>query len=107
MEKLPDHGTFFKSPLNTNDRKEFIKAFIEYRKNFPIESTRDLTLGEHLPAHKFHINCISTWFRLANDREEDLVARGNNRIIDYKCFIPKYAKSLELILETFKDRKMI
>lgn len=107
MEKLPESGSFFESPLNAEDRKLFIKAFMEYRRNFPYEPTRELCLAENLPAHEFHILRIGRWLNLANDKEEEVVQNGGRRTLDPAEFIPKYTKGLDMIRSAFQGRKMI
>jgi len=107
MEKLPDNGSFFQSPLNKQLRQDFIKAFLEYRNNFPYEPTRDLSLAENLPSNEFHVHRINGWFRLANDKEEEMLSQGKARLLDIQEFIPNYIKALDKIREDFKGRKMI
>jgi hypothetical protein len=107
MEKLPEGGSFFQPPLNSQDRQKFIKTFLEYRHNFPYEPTRDLSLAENLPANEFHIYRINGWFRLANDKKEELASLGEGRLLNQKEFILKYIRALDKIKEDFKGRKMI
>jgi hypothetical protein len=107
MEKLPAGGSFFQPPLSPEDRQEFLKVFIEYRSNFPYEPTRETSLAENLPASEFHVHRISGWFRLANDKEAELAARGEQRVIDRETFLPKYIKALDKIRRDFAGRKMV
>ena len=107
MEMLPDNGSFFQPPLNQQDRKQFIKAFLEYRHNFPYEPTREVCLAENLPASEFHIHRINGWFRLANDKEEELVSLGETQFLNQKEFILKYVEALAKIRKDFEGRKMI
>jgi len=85
----------------------FIKAFIEYRRNFPYEPTRELVLAENLPAHEFHIFRIGRWFNLANDKEEDVLLKGGARTLNPDEFMSKYVKGLDMIRGAFQGRKMV
>lgn len=107
MEKLPEGGNLFRSPLDFNERAKFLELFLEYRKNFPSEPTRPLTLAEHLSAQEFHIFRINRWFQLAYNKEEELVMKGGRRILDTKKFLPPYERGLAVIRKEFKHRKMI
>ena len=54
MEKLPE-GDFFQSPLNKDEKKEFLNVYLEYRRNFPTTPSRKFALVENLSASKFHL----------------------------------------------------
>lgn len=106
MEKLPEDGKFFSSPLNPEKRKEFLDIYLEYKRHFPGKPTRKLTLVEKLPANKFHLLRIGRWFELANDRELDLEMKGKKPFLDVKLFFPLYLKALTLMEREFQKRKM-
>ncbi len=107
MEKIPETAISFKRPLKPEQRKEFIKIYLEYRNNFPTKPNRKLSLSENLPAHKFHAFRIARWFQLANDKEAEIVMSGQKSILNPKQFIPRYEKGLALIDKEFKNKKMI
>lgn len=107
MERLPKESYSFERPLDPRDRKEFLKLYLEYRKNFSKRPTRKLMLPENLPAHEFHVLRIAYWFKLANDKEMELTIAGKKSILKPKEFISRYEKGLELIRREFKSRKMI
>lgn len=107
MEEMPKTAVSFKRPLKPEQRKEFIKAYLEYRKNFPVRPNRRLNLTETLPSHKFHAFRIARWFQLANDKEAEIALANKKTFIDSKKFIPKYIKGLSIIDKEFKNRKMV
>ncbi len=107
MEKLSENGYFLKQPLEPKHRKEFLKLYLEYRKNFPNKPTRALTLSENLSAHEFHTFRIERWFQLANDKEAELVMLGEEPILKPAEFIPRFEKGLEIVRQEFKQRKMV
>lgn len=107
MEELPKTAKPFKSPLGPNERKDFLKSFVEYRKNFPNKPHRELTLKEKLPASEFHVHRINSWLSLANDKEENNYINGAGKVLDPKEFIPRYKTGLDLIRREFKGREMV
>jgi len=107
MEKIPETAVSFKRPLKPEQRKEFIKIYLEYRKNFPTKPNRKLNLSENLPAHKFHAFRIARWLQLANDKEAEIALSNKKTFIDPKKFVPKYIKGLSTIDKEFKNRKMV
>lgn len=107
MEKLPENSQPFKRPLQPNERKKFLELYLEYRKSFPNKPTRPLFLSENLSPHQFHIFRIYRWFQLANDKEADLIMLGKRPTFNFKEFIPKFEKGLNLIQKEFKNRKMV
>jgi len=102
MEKLPDGGSFLKSPLNCHERKDFLNAYLEYKKNFPKKPSRNLSLVEKMPANKFHIFRINRWLELATVKE----FQRKKPILEIKEFFPRFAKAIELIDKEFANRKM-
>jgi len=107
MEEIPKTAVSFKRPLKPEQRKEFIKVYLEYRENFPVRPNRRLNLTETLPSHKFHTFRIARWFQLANDKEAEIALANKKTFIDPKKFIPKYIKGLSIIDKEFKNRKMV
>lgn len=107
MEQLPENSRPFQRPLKPAERPLFLELFLEYRRNFPKEPHRSLTLLENLPDHLFHIFRINRWFQLANDKEAELMAAGEKPVLDPKNFLPLYQKALEKISQEFSHRKMI
>ncbi|MFH1233735.1 MAG: hypothetical protein V1649_03765 [Patescibacteria group bacterium] len=103
MEKIPDKARHFLSPINDQEKDEFLKVFFEYRKNFSINPTRRLSLLEYLPANKFHLARINRWLEVANIRE----ACERRLIIKPEQFIPRLNKALLFIDKEFANRKMI
>jgi len=105
MEKLPAGGRFFTSPLKPIGRQEFLKIFLEYRKNFPTKPNRTLYLSEQLPASEYHIFRINRWFQLANDKEGERLANGLQPMVEAVKFFPLYQKALDAIHQGFKKEK--
>ena len=106
-EKLPESGKFFKQPLARGERKEFLNAYLEYRKYFPKKPHRALTLAEKLRGDEFHIFRINRWFELAIMGNEEEYLKSKRRILKPAEFIPRYRKALEIIKKEFKNRKMV
>lgn len=107
MEKLPDGGQFFASPLKPQEREQFVQLFVEYRRNFPATPTRPLTLAENLPAHEFHLFRISRWFELATTKEQARAVAGEQQLFNASEFIPQYLRGLALIRREFSQRSMV
>lgn len=105
MEKLPEKGQFFKSPLTPVERAEFLKLFLEYRNNFPAEPNRSLSLLEKLPPVEYHCHRISRWFELAIKREASLLFQNQEPIIVSE-FLPLYVKAMDIIRCGFAGRTM-
>lgn len=106
-EKLPENGSFFTQPMEDEKRKEFLKVYLEYRKNFFQKPHRKLTLPENLSSDEFHIFRIQRWFELAVIRDEEEYLKYKRRILEPAEFIPIYRKAIEIIRKEFKNRKMI
>jgi hypothetical protein len=102
-EKIPAKSHSFKRPVRPEQREEILEVYLEYRKNFPFEPQRQLTLSEELPADLFHIFRISRWLQLANNKEMTL----DKPVLNHKEFIPRYKKAITLIKNRFQKRKMI
>jgi len=100
VEKLPESGRFFSSPLTEKDREEFLKIFLELKNNFPQKPTRQLRLAEHLPPADFNIGRINRWFELAHNKEAESI----HKALEPSELIPRYTKALEIIREEFKHR---
>ena len=106
MEKLPANGYFLTQPLEKEKRGDFLKFYLEYRKNLSQSPTRPLNLSENLPAHEFHTFRIGRWLQLANDKEADTRVKGELPILEPKEFIPRFERGLGLVRNEFKRRKM-
>jgi len=106
MERLPSVGEFFKSPLNSDDRKEFLEVYFEYRKHFPAKPSRELLLREQLPSDRLHVFRIAAWFRLAQDCEALRIMAEKDPILKSGEFIPHYLSALAFIEKVFKDVPM-
>ncbi len=106
VEKIPDNYKKYKSPLNLNEREEFLKIFLEYRKNFPIKPTRKLSLIERLSAENFHIFKINRWLELAQKKEADRLVNNKKIFLD-KQFLEIFERAMLEIRKEFKNRKMI
>lgn len=106
MELLPEAGSFFKAPLVGQDRDEFLKVYITYRENFPEKPFRNLYLLEKLPANEFYLFRINYWLRLAVEKEQKSISKGEEPVLDHNKFLPLYTKALDVIRQEFKNRKM-
>lgn len=106
IEKLPNNGNFYNSPLKPSQRSEFLKLYLEYRENFPNKPTRKLTLAENLNSAQFHVFRINRWFELANNKELERTTKKQKVILDNN-FIKLYNFAINLITKEFKFRKMV
>ena len=107
MEKLPE-GKFFQSPLDKNEKKEFLNVYLEYRRNFPIAPSRKFALVENLSANKFHLFRINRWLGLANKKEaEEIILKNNQPILIPDEFVSRFEKGCGIIDQEFSERKMI
>jgi len=94
------------SPLALGERADFLRLYLEYRQNLK-KPTRALTLVENLPADEFHIFRISRWLQLANDKEEERLAKGEKPVLVPSKFIPYYKKACRVIRHEFAKRRMV
>lgn len=106
MEKISGER-MLQSPLAPEKRANFLKLYLEYRKNFPTKPTRPLILMESLSAAEFDHFRISRWLQLANDKEAEIMLKEDKPILDAKKFMPLFEKSIEIIRREFSKRKMI
>ncbi len=107
MEKLPE-SDFFQSPLNKNEKKEFLDVYLEYRRNFPVAPSRKFALVENLSANKFHLFRINRWLNLANKKEaEEVILKNNQPILIPDEFVPRFEKGCEIIDREFSEKKMV
>lgn len=106
MEKLPEKGQFFQSPLPPAERAEFLKLFLEYRNNFPKKPNRPLSLLEQLPSQEYHCHRINRWFELATKRAADLQSQNQESVIIGSEFLPLYINALDIIRQKFAGREM-
>jgi len=107
LEKLPDSGSFFKSPLSAEDRAQFLRAYLEYRRNFPTKPWREMTLVESLPSDKRYLFSINRWLELANNKESERRLQNQALLLPPDEFIPRYTKVLAAIAEEMGQRKTI
>lgn len=107
MERLPEGGSFFQSPLSKPEKATFVQLYVEYRKLFPTLPTRPLTLAEHLPAVEYHRTRIAQWLRLANDKEEERAMKGQSPLLPPAEFLSRYLKALAAITKEFSTRRMV
>jgi len=107
MERLPQEGSFFKSPLSTEEKLIFTNLYLEYRRNVSKTPTRPLTLAEALPASEYHRLRIAQWFRLANEKEEERKAKGQQPLLHHEEFLPRYLRVIAAIEAEFSGRNMV
>lgn len=106
MEKIPDEAKPFESPLNEEERRRFLEAFVEYRKNFPKEATRPNLLVENLSPEEFHHFRMQRWLELANNKEFERELNGEEAVLDKDKFILRYREACKHIKNEFSQRKM-
>ncbi len=107
MERLPEKGAFYASPLSREQMDEFVGVYLEYRRNFPATPTRNLMLAETLTPHEYHRHRIAQWLKLANEKEVERLAKGEQGLLDASAFIPLYERALQEIDKEFSRRKMV
>ncbi len=107
MEELPLDIERFASPLSAEQIDTFVQVYIEYRKYFPKEPTRELRLSEYLSASEFHTIRIYSWFRLANEQEEARRQQGIPLLLAPHSFVPLYEKALAAIRDAYANKQMI
>lgn len=95
------------SPLPEERRANFLKLYLEYRKNFPTKPTRPLLLAENLSAAEFNNFRIFRWLELANNKEAEIVLKEGKPILEIKKFMPLFEKSVGIIRKEFSKRKML
>lgn len=106
MEKIAGER-MLESPLPEEKRVNFLKLYLEYRKNFPTKPTRPLSLIGSLSAAEFNSFRIARWLELANNKEAEAIFRGGKPVLDVKKFLPLFEKSVALIHKEFAKRKMV
>lgn len=104
MERLPESGSFFQSPMSAADRKEFLQIYLEYRQAFPTTPWRPLVLVESLPADKRYLFSINRWLELANNKEAGRQLRGEEVLLTAEKFIPRFNKAIKLIVDEYAAR---
>lgn len=107
MERLPEGAKRYEQMLGPNERKEFLDLFREYRKHFPTEPTRELTLTERLPADDFSINRLNYWHRLATLREYKEFMDSGERSVDPTILTDLFVRTVAAMRKVFANRKMI
>ena len=106
MEKVAGER-MLQSPLPPEKRANFLKLYLEYRKNFPSKPTRLLFLAENLPAVEFNHYRIARWLQLANDKEAEITLKEGKPVLAAKKFTPLFEKSISIIRKEFARRKMV
>ena len=106
VEKIPDSYHKYEIPLSKIERDEFLKIFLEYRKNFSLKPGRKLFLTEKLSSDNFYIFRISRWLELAQNKEADRLMNGKRNLLD-EDFLKMLAPALSKIREECKNIKMI
>jgi len=106
MEKISGER-MLQSPLPAEKRANFLKLYLEYRKNFSSKPTRPLFLTENLPSAEFDHFRISRWLELANNKEAEIMLKDGRAVLDAKKFMPLFEKSIEIIRKELKKCKMI
>lgn len=97
MEAIPATAKTFISPLSVTERQEFLKVYLEYRKQFPTVSTRPLISDEQLTADQFQAKRISNWKTLAESVNTKLVQEHE----------ALYERATEFIVNTYHNQPMI
>lgn len=106
MEKIAGER-MLQSPLPSEKRANFLKLYLEYRKNFSAKPTRPLFLSENLSAVEFNHYRIARWLQLANDKEAEIMLKESKPILAVKKFTLLFEKSIKLIRKEMAGRKMI
>ena len=106
MERL-EGGSFFHSPLSLLEKETFVGLFLAYRRQFPQEPTRPLTLTEQLPASEYHRTRITRWLGLAVEKEEGRRMRGYLLLLNAGEFLPRYLAAFAVLDREFARRRMI
>ena len=106
MERLPTEAKSFTSPLDPTRRQEFLGLYREYRRNWPTEPTRPLSLPEQLLANEFNLFRVNRWFELASLREEERRLAGQEVLLDPATLLPRLRWVRQLINSEFARRRM-
>lgn len=105
MERLPENGSFYTSPVSRNNKKEIVEALIEIKKNFPNKPPRDLDLLNRLPAHEFHLMRNSKWFLNCAYREEERKLKNLETLYDPKEIVEVNHAIRDILDKEFRTRK--
>lgn len=105
-EEISKEFKHFTTPINEEERKEFLKIYLEYRKNFPKKATRKLLHVEKLSPDNFHIFRMSRWLELAQKKEAERMIYKKSLLLD-NVFFAVYENAIESIRKEFKNRKMV
>lgn len=104
IEKMPDDGRFFDSPLSPADRERFVDMFCEYRRNFPREPNRRLTLAEAQDAFHFHAFRLMQAVDTASTRELRRAYAGEPTVLEHDALLPRIAAVTDHLREVFGGR---
>lgn len=106
VERLPEGGSFFQTPMSTQARREFLEVYLEYRSHFPGQPTRELELAEQLPADEFTSARMSRWAAMAHEKDAVRAKRGGQRLFSSKD-VARYVKGIRLIRAGMQERPMV
>jgi len=105
MEKLPDDGYFYKSPVSAKDKKEIMRIFAEIKKIFPAEAWKPLDLFNRLPAHEYHRARLGGWFMNCSISEEERKVQGLEPLYRPEDIISRYNRGMKIIDREFTQRQ--
>jgi hypothetical protein len=106
IEKLPDDGHFFESPLEPHERGRFVELFCEYRRHFPREPNRPLALAESQDAFRFHSFRLMQALETASTREQQREFDGQPRVLENDEILPRLERVMTRLSEVFTGRDL-
>jgi hypothetical protein len=106
IEKLPDDGRFFESPLSEDERERFVNVFVEYRRNFPRAPNRPLALAEMHDAAQFHTFRLMQAVEKASTREQQREFAGERPVLDRDAFVERLDRALERLRRELGGRPL-
>ena len=106
IEKLPDEGRFFESPLEPKERELFVELFCEYRRNFPRRPNRPLALVESQDAFRFHSFRLMQALDTASTREQRRAFDGDSPVLEENELLPRLEAVMVRLDEVFKGRAL-
>jgi hypothetical protein len=106
IEKLPDDGRFFESPLEEHDRERFVELFCEYRRNFPREPNRPLALAESQDAFRFHAFRLMQALETASTREQERAFDGEPPVLEHDDILPRLEAVMDRLSQVFTGRAL-
>jgi len=106
VEKLPDDGRFFASPLSRAERERFVDVFVEYRRNFPRAPNRPLALAEMHDAAQFHTFRLMQALEKASTREQQREFAGERPVLDRDAFVERLDRGLDRLRTVLGGRPL-